>query len=435
MKRFCLVAIFLVAACRLLTAQNPISPEGVYIADPSARVWDGRLYVYGSTDITPGNYCSESHHVLSTDDMVHWKLSRNVISSKGKGDQVPYNDAVLYAPDVQRRDGKYYMYICQPHEIAEGVAVADNPCGPFRDARPLDTFGHAQIDPAVFIDDDGQAYYVWGQFEAKIARLNPDMTSIDPASIKVGVVNEKDHFFHEGGFLAKRNGIYYLVYSHMGRLGMPTCIGYSTSTSPMGPYKYGGVIIDNSHCDPANWNNHGSIAEFDGQWYVFYHRATHNSNTMRKACAEPIFFAPDGSIPEVEMTTQGASGPLDACHKLEAERACLLFGDAFVSEWTDGKECLSHMGDGCRAVYKYLCFDSGVKRVDLLVRATGKGRLVFKQDQYWHNEVASVDVDDQSGRWSTISAPVDMPSGIHSLIICYYGEGHIDIDWLRFSKK
>ena len=423
------------ALSALVFAQNPISPEGVYIADPSARVWNGRLYIYGSLDVTPESYCSENHHVLSTDDMLHWRLTENVISSRGARDEVPYNDAYLYAPDVQYRDGKYYMYICQPHEIAEGVAVSESPEGPFRNARPLNTFGHSQIDPAAFIDDDGQAYYVWGQFDACIAKLNPDMTSIDSSSIKVGFVNEKEHHFHEGGFLTKRGGIYYFVYAHMGRLGMPTCIGYSTSTSPMGPYKYGGVIIDNSHCDPSNWNNHGSIAEFGGQWYVFYHRATHNSNTMRKACVEPISFNDDGSIPEVEMTTQGAGGPLDACRRVEAERACLLFGSTYVDEHSEGRECLSNMKDGDHAVYKYLDFKPGIKQVEMRVRSTANGRIVFKQDQYWHGDVASVDVSgEDDGRWRTVTAEVEIPSGIHSLIMYFYteGDGHLDVDWLRF---
>lgn len=108
----------------------------------------------------------------------------------------------------------------------------------------------------------------------------------------------------------------YLVYADLSRADMPTCIGYATSKAPFGPYTYGGVIVDNDHCNPNNWNNHGSIAKFNGQWYVFYHRSTHGCNKMRKACVEPITFNPDGSIPEVEMTSQGAGGPLEATSEI-----------------------------------------------------------------------------------------------------------------------
>ena len=84
--------------------------------------------------------------------------------------------------------------------------------------------------------------------------------------------------------MTKRNGIYYLVFADISRAGMPTCLGYATSKSPFGPYQYRGVIIDNDHCNPGNWNNHGSIVEFGGKWYVFYHRSTQGSVMMRKAC-------------------------------------------------------------------------------------------------------------------------------------------------------
>ena len=247
-------------------AQNPIVPPGVYLADPSARVWqDGRLYVYGSRDESPDYYCSWSQDALSTSDMIHWTLHRNIFASRGEGDEVPYSDKPLYAPDVQYHQGTYYMYytVADVRHV-EGVAVSDSPTGPFRDGRNIELYGYNEIDPAVFIDDDGQAYYLWGQFTAKMAKLKPNMLELDPATVRDSVLTEAEHFFHEGGFLTKRNGVYYFIYAHMGRAGRPTCIAYATSTAPFGPYSYGGVIIDNDHSDPAVWNNHGSIAEYNG---------------------------------------------------------------------------------------------------------------------------------------------------------------------------
>ncbi|NEW85167.1 MAG: family 43 glycosylhydrolase, partial [Mariniphaga sp.] len=319
-----LLFIFIVGFSGIVFSQNPIVPAGIYIADPSAHQWkDGKMYVYGSRDESPDYYCSHNHDVMSSSDLKSWHITENSFASKGNNDQVSYSDDFLYAPDCQYKNGVYYLYYCLANNTkTEGVATSKSPTGPFMNGTNIKVFNHNEIDPCVFIDDDGQAYYIWGQFTAKVARMKPNMMAIDSSTIKDNVVTEKEHFFHEGGYMVKRNGIYYFIYAHMGRAGRPTCIGYATSKSPMGPFKYGGVIIDNDHCDPGCWNNHGSIAEFNGKWYVFYHRSTHGSNTMRKACVEPITFNADGSINEVEMTTQGVSAPLMANTELDAARAC-----------------------------------------------------------------------------------------------------------------
>ena len=349
---------------QLIFAQNPISPPGIYIADPAARVFkDGRLYVYGSLDESPDYYCSHNHDVLSTDDMINWTLHKDVFSSKGPDDKVPYSDSVLYAPDCCYANGMYYLYytLADPANI-EGVSVSKNPLGEFSEGKKINLYNKDQIDPAVFIDDDGTAYYIWGQFNAKIAKLNPDMMSIDSSTIRDSVLTEKEHFFHEGGTMIKRNGIYYFIYADIERANMPTSIGYSTSSSPTGPFKYGGIIIDNDHCDPEVWNNHGSLAKFKGQWYVFYHRSTHGSVTMRKACVEPIFFMKDGSIPEVEMTSQGAGPPFAADEYIEAERSCLLHGNVRIEKLSDNNENLAKIEDGDRAVYKYVDFSKPLSK-------------------------------------------------------------------------
>lgn len=295
-----------------LRAQNPIVPPGVYLADPSARVWkDGRIYVYGSRDESPDYYCSRGYDVLSSTDLKTWQLTKDIFASKGPRDQVPAGDEILYAPDCFYKRGVYYLYYClASRKNTEGVATSLSPTGPFSDGRTIDVKGFDEIDPAVFVDDDGRAYYIWGQFTAKMARLKPNMMEIDPATVKNDVLTEKEHYFHEGGSMVKRKGVYYFVYAHMGRGNRPTCIGYAVSRSPMGPFTYGGIIIDNDHCDPGVWNNHGSLVEWRGRWYVFYHRSTHGCRTMRKACVEPIIFNGDGSIDEVEMTSQGAGPPL-----------------------------------------------------------------------------------------------------------------------------
>ncbi|MBN2416069.1 family 43 glycosylhydrolase [bacterium] len=419
-------ALCLLAASCL--AQNPISPPGVYIADPAARVWpDGRLYVYGSLDESLDHYCSHRHHLLSTSDLVTWTLHEDIFSSRGGDDQVEYNDELLFAPDCQYADGTYFLYYCQPGLQAEGVAGSPNPDGPFRDGKRIELYGRNQIDPAVFIDDDGQAYYLWGQFTCKMARLKPNMTEIDRGSIRDSILTEEEHHFHEGVSMIKRNGLYYLVYAHMGRADMPTCIGYAMSRNPMGPYTYGGVIIDNDHCDPGNWNNHGSIVRFDGQWYVFYHRATHGSNVMRKACMEPIAFNPDGTIDEVEMTSRGAGGPLDAFSGIDAARACLLSGHVRITLDTPGNEILSGIEHRDRAAFKYLDFGEGADSVYVRVRpGGGAGRMQFVADRAWGvaaGEITVPALPEAPAGWVTLGTAVSGLEGVRALWLRFYGDG------------
>jgi beta-xylosidase len=195
-----LATLFFIANAK---AQNPITPPGVYIADPSAHVWkDGKMYVYGSLDDSPNYYCSKTYHILSTSDMKNWTLTKNSFASAGANDAVTYSDDFLYAPDAQYANGKYYLYYClASRKSTEGVAVSQSPLGPFNDAKTLNTNGINQIDPCVFIDDDGQAYYIWGQFTAKMAKLKPNMVEIDSTTIRDNIVTEKEHRFHEGGYM------------------------------------------------------------------------------------------------------------------------------------------------------------------------------------------------------------------------------------------
>ena len=252
----------LTAGIDIITAQNPISPAGVYIADPTSRVGqDGKMYIYGSLDVCSTSYCSPDYHVLSSEDLCRWTLHPNSF----------HWNATLYAPDMIYHNGTYYLYYDIPSG-EEFVAVGDSPIGPFRDGVKIE--GPNQIDPNIFIDDDGQAYYFWGQFSAKGARMNPDLKTLDLTSMRDGIVTEKEHGFHEGSYVIKRGKYYYYIYADISRRHRPTCLGYAMSTSPLGPYEYKGIIIDNYGCDPATWNNHGSLVEFQGKWYVLYHRST-----------------------------------------------------------------------------------------------------------------------------------------------------------------
>jgi arabinoxylan arabinofuranohydrolase len=421
--------------------QNPIVPPGMYIADPSAHVWnDGKLYVYGSRDESPDYYCSWNYHVLSTSDLKNWTIHENSFASKGVGDEVSYSDTYLWAPDVQYRDGIYYLYYCLGFtKNAEGVATSDSPTGPFVNGTIIKTGQFDQIDPCVFIDDDGKAYYIWGQGTAKMALMKSNMMEIDSTTIRDGIVTEKEHRFHEGGYMVKRKGIYYLVYAALSIHDMASCISYATSDSPWGPFKYGGAILNNDHSDPANWNNHGSLVEFNAQWYVFYHRATHGSYTMRKACVEPITFNDDGSISEVEMTTQGASGPLDARNKMDAERACMLHGNLRIKASAPDNEELTEIREGDRAAYKYLDFGDGVKLVTFSI-TPGKdaGNIEVAVDMPWSWAPATVAIPGGGDGNKSIEVKAEMApglTGVHAVWLRFKTEGNSSykVDWFRFE--
>ena len=421
--------LFLASFCLSVaaSAQNPISPMGVYIADPTSRVGqDGQLYIYGSLDLTPETYCSDRYHILSSPDLKEWTLHPNSLIW----------ESTIYAPDMMYKDGTYYLYYENPRGD-EFVAVSDSPVGPFRDGVKIE--GPKQIDPNIFIDDDGQAYYFWGQFSAKGAKMNPDMKTLDMSSMVDGIVTEKDHFFHEGSYVIKREKYYYFIYADISRKGRPTSIGYAMATSPFGPYEYKGVIVDNAGCDPETWNNHGSVVEFNGKWYVLYHRSTHASRAMRKACIETIRFNEDGTIDEVEMTSQGASGPLDAFSKTDAARACLMGGNVRI-RLTDGdseREELGGIRSGDFAVWKYLDFGSGADKVTVRVRSGKGGRILFRADGEGGDLLGTMDVP-AGGSWNVLTSEIKEMGGVHALRMEFEGPAGkndlFSLDWFAFGK-
>jgi beta-xylosidase len=393
---------------------NPFLDNQDYIPDPEAHVWDdGRLYVYGSLDIRGAEYwCSDQYRVFSTADLVHWtdhgvSLEKEPIPFRTKG--------TLCAPDCICKDGKYYLYFCM-HGLGgrEGVAVSDRPEGPFR--NPVQIEHTAQIDPAAFVDDDGKAYFYWGQMEAKGAELNEDMLSIQPDTVRTLLTHEEDGFI-EASSMRKINGRYYLVYSDTSR-GLGTCLSYAISDSPLGPFEKKGVIIDNVGCDPFSWNNHGSLCEFKGQWYIFYHRSSLGTRWNRRACAEPVTIHPDGTIDEVEMTTQGTEPPIDASREMEAWRACYVYGGVHTA--MEGETEILHAPKKYGfADYRYLQF-SGQKTFN--IRVKGSGSLnVHLDNPFW---LPAVTLEfDSPDHWTTVDCDFPETEGKHSVHLTFNDDG------------
>ncbi|MFW6304126.1 MAG: family 43 glycosylhydrolase [Candidatus Sumerlaeota bacterium] len=428
----------------LLKAQipmNPLFPPEHHIPDGEAHTWpDGRIYVYGSYD-TDGDtfYCSGKYHVFSSNDMLTWK-DHGVSFTASQG-HTPMRR--LFAPDCMYKDGKYYLAYCGPGGV-EGFAVSEDPGGPFSDAFAVQGADGDAIDPAVLVDDDSSVYYFWGQFSLRGARLTDDLHAIDKNTFDPAMLTEEKDGFHEGACIRKRNGLYYMVYTDTSR-GKATSLGYAISKSPLGPYEKKGIIIDNDGCDPETWNNHGSIEPFNGQWYVFYHRSSQGARCNRRMCAEPIRFNADGTIDEVEMTTQGASGPLDAFQPLGAWRACELSGKVYAKPFdrrspeTPYEERLTNVHNDDWAVYRYLNFKGGASVFKAVAGcAVGEGRIEVRLDGRKGPLVATCPIG-KTGHWNfteTFSAELTQPvQGIHAVYLHLRGmNGRMfDLESLHFE--
>ena len=420
---------------------NPLLPRKHFVPDAEARVMpDGKLYLYGSYDISGcRDYCSKDYHVFVCEDekLEHWTDCGVSFRNTKEEPGIPWApDTVLYAPDAIERDGKYYLYMCGSNGF-EGVATADRPEGPFTGAQPIAGADGNGIDPSVFVDDDGQAYYFWGQFSLRGAKLKDDMCTVDQDSLVYGVLTEQEHGFHEGASIRKINGKYYLVYTDITR-GKATCLSYAMSDSPLGPYKRCGVIVDNMYCDPYTWNDHGSICEFKGQWYIFYHRSSQNSNLNRRVCVEPITINADGTINEVCMTSQGPAGPINAFETIDASIACRMRGDLYIKnehpEAEVANEVLVECGGGnfkdAWAEYKYIDFGDGVSSCKFNVR--GKGVIELRVDGS-DDVIGSVEIDGGEGFNEYTMKITKETKGVHALWVFFKGKG-MALDSFCFEK-
>lgn len=310
--------------------KNPFVKD-MFTADPSARVFNGRLYVYASHDISPASNCGrmDQYHIFSTSDMKQWVDHGEILAAK----DVPWGrpeGGYMWAPDCIYRNGKYYFYYPHPSGPGDtwnktwkiGVAVSDRPDGGF-DPRPeaagvAGFKGYIEgmepfIDPCVFIDDDGQAYiYQGGGGQCFGGKLKENMVELDGSMQRMvdtkgskrkfrGVEYDGLEIFHEGTWVFKRKDIYYLTApdDHHLKDGGNQLV-YYTSKSPLGPWSYGGVYLEPTGCGTS----HGSVVEFKGQWYAFYHncRLSGGDASNRSICVDKLEFGKDGSMKMVQQT-------------------------------------------------------------------------------------------------------------------------------------
>lgn len=466
---------------------NPYLPEGEYIPDGEPHVFDGRVYVYGSHDKAHSiRYCPGDYVVWSApvNDLSRW--TNRGVSYRRYGVHNRLGCRCMWAPDCARgTDGRYYLYYCFDFDNRTCVAVSDQPDGPFtfhgyvkhpdgtlygKGAKDIMCF-----DPAIFVDDDGQVYLYSGYSAneelrrmlnsrgirnvdgtgGQVVCLERDMLTVkgEPKMTIPGYKNSagtgfEGHEMYEASSMRRIGGKYYFIYSS--RLSHE--LAYAVSDRPDGDFRYGGAIISNgdigyhglTQAQARNyWGNvHGSIENIGGQWYVFYHRQTGKTEQSRQGCAEPITILPDGSIPQVEMTSQGMNArPLTGKGSYPAYIACNLYSaqgavkcaygmfskhkyamHPCLDEYRRGKQCIRNMRRGATAGFKY--FDvQEVSRIAVTVRGDGGVMAVRTLPQ--GSPVCLIRLN-RASAWTRFDAEARLTRGKTALFFTYEGAGKID---------
>ena len=360
---------------------NPFLPFDTYIPDGEPKVFGGRLYLYGSYDRFGSGYCSKEYHVVSAplEDLTSW-TDHGVSFSTA---DVPWSNAVLYAPDVLEKDGTYYLYFCLS-DGSEGVAESDSPAGPFRNARRITLGGEpiSGIDPSVLLDG-GRVYYTWGQMSLKMGELNDDLCTLKPETVREGVLSKAPgrEGFHEGSSLRKLGEKFCLIYAseyapaYPNNGSRPTKLDYAVADSPYGPYERRGTVIDNTGCDPSSWNNHGSVIRAGDDWFVFYHASTNNTEFSRRARVERLKV--DEASAVIEQAVPSSNGFLTVlCPRnvVSPVNACRFFGGAYLTEKNGGFPVVA-LGGGAGFAFSPVSFDAGDYEASIRYRAEAETTL------------------------------------------------------------
>ena len=449
MKKYKLLILSLLVIVPGLTfSQNPIV-RNQFTADPTARVFNGKVYVFPSHDIPtppekPGRkdwFCMADYHVFSSENLTDW-TDHGMIVSQNKVSWVDSTSYSMWAPDCIERNGKYYFYFPANKTVVDangrkgfgiGVAIADQPEGPYV-PLPEPIKGVNGIDPNVFIDKDGQAYLYWAMGNIFVAKLKDNMTEL--ASEPMVIDNLPQKGLKEGPFLFERNGIYYLTIPHVEN--KIERLEYAIGNNPMGPFKMAGVVMDES---PMNcWTNHQSFIQYKGQWYLFYHQDAYSPkfDKNRSICIDSLFFNADGSIQKVTPTLRGV-GVTKTTDKIEIDRysyksengSSVAFLDS-VDTFNGWKTILSTKDSWV----KYNTVDFGkkkLKKVQVKALSEKGSTLQIRLDKADGPVIAEIKIP-QGTSWNTVEWKVSgIKPGIHHLIVALKDENTVEIDWLRFK--
>ena len=446
-------------------AQNPVIRD-LFTADPTARVFNNKVYLYTSHDILPPAgqrqdwFCMEDYHVFSSENLTDWKDHGVIVSQE----RVPWGKPdgyAMWAPDCVEKDGKYYFFFPNAPKngrgFAIGVAVANSPEGPFvLEPEPIkEVMG---IDPCVLIDSPtpdsspmgegskkGQAYLYWSGMGIRGARLKDNMRELDgSASVMEGLPEG----FKEGPFAFRRGEWYYLTFPWVRQEGGTETLAYAMSKSPLGPWDFKGIIM----AEHANrcWTNHHSLVEYKGQWYLFYHTNffSPKDDKRRSVCIEKLAFNADGTIREVKPTMRGV-GINQATERIEIDRYSSSGGtDVAYVDTTNTLlgACVTLSKKGSWVKYEdvdFSCITDGYLVINAM--ASANTSMTIREKSAKGKVIARVPVTvksengpfrrDMSGQWLTLTAPLEYtPKGITDLVVTCEGEA-VSVDWLRFKNR
>ncbi len=446
------------------SAQNPVITAN-YSADPAPMVHDGTFYIYYDKDVgvNPNTgevyYWMDEWRVASSKDLVNWTdhgtaLPLSAFAWAGEG--------TAWASQCIERNGKFYWYVCAEypgkwHTI--GVAVADSPTGPFKDAlgKPLFSTGEmGDIDPTVFIDDNGQAYLYYGNNKLRYLMLNEDMISYKKSVGNQGIVTvnltesafggvkvdgevQGENCFEEGPWLQKHGGLYYLIYAAG---GVPENIAYSTSTSPRGPWTYRGKVMDVENT--ASFTNHSGCVEFEGKNYFVYHTGWLNEGNggggfNRSVAIDYLNYNEDGTIQQITPTREGVDpvATLNPLEQVEAE----TFNNCKWGVTTEGNDsigvyvCMASTQDSI-ALRNVDFGETSPKSITLRVATVADNtRLYVRIDKTNGTRLASITLPNTGGLDNYQDVTVDLShevTGIHRLIFQYVGRSELRFDNWQF---
>lgn len=464
-------------------AQNPIIRDQ-FTADPTARVFNDRIYLFPSHDIpAPADYsrkdwfCMADYHVFSSDNLTDWTDHGIILTQK----DVPWgapNAYSMWAPDCIEKNGKYYFYFPDAPKSGRGfgvgVAVADKPEGPYR-VIEKQIKGISGIDPCVLQAGDGNAYIFWGGGGLRAAKLKDNMIELaydTPKSTqKMGeheievlgcdVAAGLPEGFKEGPFAFERNGKYYLTYPWVE--DKTETLAYAMSDNPLGPYIYKGKIMEQS--PTGCWTNHHSIVEYKGQWYLFYHHNDYSPDfdKLRSARIDSLSFNPDGTINPVSPTLRGV-GITDARNLIQLDRYSSISGSGTEISYLNPDSLhrfegwyITYKGRDAYSTYSNVDFGSRqVERISVRVKAPRGGilevrDLTTQMPQRWGNRpipkeylaqmkknwgiIANIDIP-VSDDFIIITLPVNSsPKGVVELKFTSKDNREVSVDWIGFDIK
>jgi hypothetical protein len=422
-------------------AENPVVQTN-FTADPAPLVYNDTVFLYTGhdEDTTPASGFYMHNYLLYTStDMVNWR-DRGIVASLKNFSWAPGNGA--WAAQVIYRNGKFYYY-CAIQGYGIGVLVANTPYGPFTDALGHALLNHSwnDIDPTVFIDDDGQAYMYWGNPDCYWVRLNADMISY---SGKIDSLVPRLSTYQEGPWFYKRNGHYYLAWAST---CCPEGIGYAMATAATGPWTYKGSIMDGNS---GSSGNHPGIIDYKGTSYVFgFNYAINYSLTTvhrerRSVCAAVMTYNADGTIPklpwwggnlpEAGVAQIGTFNPYDTT---QAETICFEKG-VRTEVCSEGGIDVDSIHNGDFIKVKGVDFGSGANSfIARVASGASGGSIELHLDTTTGTLVGTCAVAGTGGwqTWATRTCTVTSATGVHNLFLRFTGSTGLlfNFNWWKFN--